>query len=120
MAKYKELNKKDKRAFWIGAIFALVLLAVAAWLFWEFCLHLYRHEWLEAELQAALFFVGWFWRKNRINKKKVEELEAEVLKLKLFRKKLGEELYKQAFQEGIDFQRRIIADWVEQKTGKKI
>lgn len=127
MAKYKELNKKDKVAFWVGALFTLTFLAFAAWVIWAFCVHLYRHEWLEAELQVALLFLGYFWRKNQINKKKAEKLEAEaeshkatVEKLKEIRKSIILEAYKQGYQNGIDFQRKVLVDWVEQKTGHKI
>lgn len=117
MSKYKSLSKKNKFYFWVivGGV-SIALLTLGVWGVWSFCYHIYHHEWLKAQLQVALFFVGWFWSSNRRNKKKVKDLNHEIVTMKASRDRAIRDAVKQGFQAGIDFQRKILMDWVAQRS----
>lgn len=95
----------------------LIYVACFIYLGWIFVNHIYRHEWLEAGLQVALLLLGWYWSANRKNKNKVKRLEIELAGLKASRKIDENAEFMKGWQAGIDFQRKILLKWAEQRRG---
>jgi hypothetical protein len=105
--KYKELSKKDKRYFWIGTTFAVIYVVVALCVGWTIVTHLIHQEYLEASNLFAIFLMCHFMSKAGRRKREIKKLQQELAEQKVIFEKTAVKVAREAFQRGIDFQRKV-------------
>lgn len=115
--KWEEYSTAIKIFAIIGLVTWLILFGATCWSIID---HIIHQEYYRAAASAAFFLTGWYWSSARSRKKKIKRLETELEGLKATRQTLEKKVLEQAFQAGIDFQRKVLKDWVEQKTGQKL
>lgn len=99
----------------ISSFGLLLYVGCFIWWAWTLGMHLYREEWKDAAFQVIFFLLVHFWVSNRRKKRKIKRLEEELNYVKTRQASNETASFMKGWEAGIDFQRRILIGWTQQR-----